>query len=180
MPVEKPIFQNKHYNTPGHAHELTFSCYRRQRYFNDDTLCEVFLEELQRVKEKHLFKIWAYVIMPNHVHLLIWPQETVYDIGKIMRVLKSKSALRSSKVLKDIEKTVNKETEFRFWQHGGGFDRNLWNGLAIHNAIAYIENNPVRSGLATSATEWRWSSAHARVVNKGLVPDVYKIPVLVK
>jgi hypothetical protein len=60
------------------------------------------------------------------------------------------------------------------------FNRNVWNGLAIHSAKAYIEENPVRSGLIKMLAEWRWSSGCARANKKGLVPEVFKIPVLLK
>jgi hypothetical protein len=43
--------------------------------------------------------------------------------------------------------TIGKKKVFRFWQAGGGFDRNLWNPKAIHSSIKYIEENPVRAGL---------------------------------
>ena len=69
---------------------------------------------------------------------------------------------------------------FRFWQAGGGFDRNLWNANAIHNAIKYIEHNPVRAGLVKKAEEWKWSSAHARHTNEGLLPEDLDIPILMK
>jgi REP element-mobilizing transposase RayT len=62
-----------HYNTPGDAHELTFSCYRRQTFFNDSVACHMFLDELNKSRGIYDFKLWAYVLMPHHVHLLIWP-----------------------------------------------------------------------------------------------------------
>ncbi|MBN1307435.1 MAG: transposase [Chitinispirillaceae bacterium] len=74
----------KHYNTPGHAHELTFSCYRRKNYLRDDVACELFLSELERARSEHQFRIWAYVLMPNHVHLLIWPMNSEYAIERIV------------------------------------------------------------------------------------------------
>ena len=64
---------------------------------------------------------------------------------------------------------------FRFWQTGGGFDRNLWNAKAIHSSINYIEANPVRAGLVEKPEDWQWSSAHARVYKEGLIPDSYAI-----
>ena len=73
---------------------------------------------------------------------------------------------------------INDKKVFRFWQAGGGFDRNLWNTDALHSSIAYIENNPVRTGLAASPENWLWSSAHARKYGTGLVPDDSDIPVL--
>ena len=112
--MEKPLFKKKHFNTPGHAHELTFSCYRRRRYFENEKVCEIFMEELEKTKVKYEFKLWAYVIMPNQIHLLIWPQKPDYDISKIMQDLKSKSALRSSRILKNAWQHHEEDKGFRF------------------------------------------------------------------
>ena len=49
------------------------------------------------------------------------------------------------------------------WQRGGGFDRNLFSHILIRQAIAYIEDNPVRKGLASDPSDWKWSSARARL-----------------
>jgi len=56
-------------------------------------------------------------------------------------------------------------------------DRTLWNPKAIHDSIGYIEANPVRLKLISSSEEWLWSSARARKTGKGVVPDVYTMPV---
>jgi putative transposase len=131
----------KHYNTPGHVHELTFCCYHRYDYLGDATACELFLSELERCRAEHDFKLWAYVLMPNHVHLLIWPCQNIYDIARILNDTKGRIAkqYRDCLLEKDadkfkkflvLDKSKNREV-FRFWQTGGGFDRNLWNGWPI-------------------------------------------------
>ncbi|MBD3343516.1 MAG: hypothetical protein GF401_00465 [Chitinivibrionales bacterium] len=74
----------KHYNTVGHAHELTFCCYHRYDYFSDSIACEIFLTELEKSRKEHEFELWAYVLTPNHVHLLIWPRQNTYDISRIL------------------------------------------------------------------------------------------------
>jgi hypothetical protein len=61
----------KHYDTPGHAHELTFSCYHRYDHFSNSAACKLFLSELERSRKEDDFELWAYVLMPNHVHLLM-------------------------------------------------------------------------------------------------------------
>lgn len=66
---------------------------------------------------------------------------------------------------------------FRFWQAGGGFDRNLWNAKAIHSSIDYIEANPVRAGRVAAPEEWQWSFAYARLCNQGVIPDRADIPI---
>jgi putative transposase len=187
--MNKPNFKTlKHYNTPGHAHELTFSCYRRQNYLNDHVACELFLSELEKTRDEHQFRIWAYVLMPNHVHLLIWPMNETYAIDRILNNFKGKAAKKyrdfilATQPAKFNEFTVKdnskKREVFRFWQPGGGFDRNLWNAKAIHDSIGYIEANPVRKKLSATPGEYRWSSANARVNNVGLIPDRFDLRVV--
>ena len=73
-----------------------------------------------------------------------------------------------------IEKGCQKH---RFWQRGGGFDRNMWNPKAIYDAIEYIETNPVRAKLVTSPHEWNWSSARVRKRKEGIVPEIISLPI---
>ena len=167
--MAKKLFQNRHDNTPGHAHELTFSCYRKKQYFNDRAACLVILDEIETARKTFNLDIWAYVIMPNHVHLLFWPRNHSYDIAEIQRVIKGRTSRRYSELLLqqcperyEAFKVYSRgEMQFRFWQRGGGFDRNLWNNRPIHDSILYIENNPVRNGFMATADRWEWSSGYA-------------------
>lgn len=174
-----------HYNTPGHAHELTFSCYQGFKYFDDPVACEMLIDILNESRKLYQFSLWAYVIMPNHVHLLIWPANAGYDIAKIGSGIKGILSKRYGKHLFENDRqrrnqflvTSHGLKTFRFWQPGGGFDRNLWNSMPVHNSIKYIEANPVRRGLAGSPEKYRWSSAWARATGEGAVPDIFDIPV---
>ena len=69
---------------------------------------------------------------------------------------------------------------YRFWQRGGGHDRNLREPEAIHAEIEYMHNNPVRRGLVARAEDWPWSSAawYAGVREVVLVPDAASVPPL--
>jgi putative transposase len=167
--MPKDLYRNRHYNTPGHAHELTFSCYRREPYFNDPVVNKMLLEEIENSRQAFNFDLWAYVIMPNHVHLLFWPKNHNYDIAEIQRRIKGRISHNYSEWLLG-NNPCQYETylvndrgkkQYRFWQRGGGFDRNLWNNRPIYDSIMYIENNPVRKGLVRMANEWEWSSAFA-------------------
>jgi putative transposase len=185
--MSEPCHRKKlqHYNTPGHAHELTFSCYRRQCFFDHSAACRILLDEIDRSRTIYKFNLWAYVIMPHHVHLLIWPLNHQYDIGRIESGIKGVMAKRYRKYLSENHPdkldslliSMGIEQRFIFWQKGGGFDRNLWNAKAIHAAIRYIEDNPVRAGLVASSEEWQWSSAWARSQTKGVIPDIFAMPV---
>jgi putative transposase len=124
--------------------------------------------------------------MPNHVHVLIKPVESDYSIAAVTKSIKGRFAKGYLKYLMEsgntrllrkcsvIEKGCPKH---RFWQRGGGFDRNIWNPKAVYDAVSYIEANPVRAKLVSSPEEWRWSSARARKNQKGIVPDTFCLPV---
>ena len=141
-----------HWNTPGHAHELTFSCYRRADYLADDKACVMFIEELEKSRKIYSFKIWAYVLMHTHVHLLIWPENTSYDIAKILSGTKGimskryRLFLRETKRVRHDDLCINKRGKQSF---------------------NYIEANPVRSRLVASPVDWKWSSAYSRFHKTG-------------
>jgi putative transposase len=162
-----------HYNTPGHAHELTFWCLRHLRLFNDPLARELFLQELSRARTAYRFKLFAYVIMPTHVHLVIGPSDQKYDIMRIRNGIKGCFLRRYRTALRGQEPGINGDGSFGFWEMGGGEDRNLWNAGAISDSISYIEANPVRSFLAGAPDEWEASSAYARQYGIGMMPDAF-------
>src|SRR5947209_4669551 len=59
------------YNEPGHAHELTFSCFRRLPLLNRDRCRRWFLAALESGRQRRHLALWAYVIMPEHVHVIV-------------------------------------------------------------------------------------------------------------
>jgi putative transposase len=64
--------RNKSYNEPGHAHELTFSCFKRLPLLSRDRTRRWFLEALDTARLRLQLALWAYVIMPEHVHVIVW------------------------------------------------------------------------------------------------------------
>jgi REP element-mobilizing transposase RayT len=113
--MEKKTFRNRHYNTPGHAHEITFSVYRKQNIFMDKCACEIPLEELGEARKEFSFHIWAYVVMPTYVHLLIWPVKNPYKIEYITKAIKGRMD-----ILKDYKIIDKGISQYRIWQKGGG------------------------------------------------------------
>ena len=111
----------KHYNSQGHVHELTFSCYHRYKYLNDPIACEMFIEELFQSKEEHQFQLWAYVLMPNHVHLLIWPLNAKYNIASILNSMKG----RMAKKYRDQENFLRECLENRIYSEFSIFGEKL-------------------------------------------------------
>jgi putative transposase len=166
-------------NTPGHAHVLTFSCYRRYKFLTKDRTCEWLAEAINEARLDLGFQLWAYVFMPEHVHLLIWPFRPVYDVRSILHAIKAPVGRKAVEYLRDAAPewlpriTVAKKQRVRryFWQPGGGFDSNEIEPLAIFALIDYIHNNPVRRELVARPEDWRWSSAGWCEGKNSLVPD---------
>ena len=152
----------------GCAHELTFSCYNGKPLLADDRSREFMVDALARARQTHDFELWAYVIMPEHAHVLLLPRRADYRIAAILKSIKRSVARRAMRQLRASAPNAleafrvmrpSGRVEFRFWQQGGGYDRNLINTDAAWAAVEYIHLNPVRRGLADAPADWRWSSA---------------------
>lgn len=156
----------KHYNLPGHAHYLTFSCQKRMKLLATDQTRQWFLRALQLACSKWNVACWAYVIMPEHAHVLVYPRQPVYEIEDFIQTLKQSVAQKAINQLKRIQSPLLKKLEvspghYQFWLQSAGYDKNAVEEQAIHNVIEYIHNNPIRRELAATQLEWLWSSARA-------------------
>ncbi len=155
----------RRYNFPGHAHELTFSCYRNRAFLSSDRTCQYLADSIVQARQKHDFDLWAYVFMPDHAHLLICPRNPDYSISQILLSIKQSVSRKAIIYLKKHNPnglkslaTGQKHRPYHFWQAGGGYDRNISSTRTIINAVRYIHNNPVRRELASSAEQWYYSS----------------------
>jgi len=151
------------------AHCLTFSCFRRQPFLRSGRACGWFLQALGEAKRKHPFDLWAYVLMPEHVHLILWPRDGT-KISAILKGVKLSVANRclvwarahSRSFLTRMEdRRPSGAVSHRFWQRGGGYDRNLRNDREVHEKILYVHLNPIRRGLVRNPEDWPWSSVRA-------------------
>ena len=154
------------FNTEGEAHFVTFSCFQRRPFLSRDRTREYFIAGLERMRRLHHVNIWAYVIMPEHVHLLIYPVYADYDMEKMLATVKLSVSRRALGYLRKHNpaglrqlSTGQVHTPYRFWLAGGGYDRNTVSFRALKHMIEYTHNNPVRRGLALDAVAWKWSSA---------------------
>jgi len=75
----------KYYDDPGHVPESTFSCYRRMRLLTNDDGWRRLARGIDRACEKHTFHLAAFVFMPGHVRLLVWPQAPAAPIGPLLQ-----------------------------------------------------------------------------------------------
>jgi putative transposase len=84
------------YNVPGHAHELTFSCYRKFEFLKAERTCLWLAEAIEAVRTEMDVGLWAYVFMPDHVHLIIRPRRPVYDVASILRAIEEPVGRRAA------------------------------------------------------------------------------------
>jgi REP-associated tyrosine transposase len=97
---------------------------------------------------RQFYDLLSWVVMPDHIHMVILPK---CPLPEIMRWLKAATANRVNRLLGRRGQA--------FW-HREYFDRWIRSDEQLQSAIAYVEDNPVRKGLAMCAEEWRWSSAY--------------------
>lgn len=83
----------RHYDHLNTARFVTFSCYRRLPLLTSDLVIQTVVDELAAVRTRHLFRLLGYVIMPEHVHLVIHPRPES-KLGLVIAEFKSRSAAR--------------------------------------------------------------------------------------
>jgi putative transposase len=158
----------RHFHEPGDCHELTFSCYRRLPLLTNDTWRRRLSESIDEAMRAFSFRLVAFVYMPEHVHLLVYPTTADPEIDALLAAIKRPYSAAIKKLLVEAKSPLLKKltvrerpgrTVFRYWQEGPGYDRNLSTEEVVLAAIDYIHLNPVRRGLCTSAADWKWSSA---------------------
>jgi putative transposase len=151
------------------AHFLTCSCLRRQPFFSGRQSPQWFLDAVGAARDRGLFELWGFVIMPEHAHLVILPAEAV-TISRILWAIKrpvGKVCLQWVKtnspsfLQRFADVWPNGKVTHHFWERGGGYDRNLRSTHDVHEKIDYSHNNPVERGLVQRAEDWPWSSARA-------------------
>jgi putative transposase len=157
----------RHYDLPGDAHFLTFSCFRRLPLLSKDRTRNWLVESIAQARIRHELDLWAWVIMPEHVHLLIYPRNSTCSTSKILTSIKrpvAEKAIaylvgRRSRFLEQLTVRTKTRVYRRFWQAGPGRDHNIYDAATAHRVVEYVHNNPVRRGLVLRADEWNWSSA---------------------
>jgi len=164
----------KKLDLPGQAHYLTFSCFHNQLFLNKDRTRKWFIDALRNARDKHGFELWAWVIMQEHVHLLLLPRNGV-KVNKILTSVKLSVGKTASNWItenapdflpKMIDVQPNGKKATRFWQRGGGYDRNICSVEEVYEKINYIHKNPVRRGLVSHSEDWYWSSCRAYEYNE--------------
>jgi putative transposase len=88
------------YQEPGQPRELTFSCYRHYAFLGHDRTRTCFVEALDQARRKVGFQLWAYVLMPEHVHLLVYPGDAAEKMSRFLQAIKEPVARKALGYLK--------------------------------------------------------------------------------
>src|SRR5580658_3104802 len=130
------------YHQAGCFHFVTFSCYHRLAYLGTGTARSLFERSLEAMRLRYDFVVCGYVVMPEHVHLL---------------VSEPKKALLS-KAIQALKLSVSVQSRQRpFWQ-ARYYDFNVHNEAKCVEKLRYMHRNPVKRGLVEKPEQWRWSS----------------------
>ncbi len=141
---------------------MTFSCYRRLPLLNHPAIMDLFVSTLAAARDDLGFSLYAYVVMPEHVHVLFRPAAGG-EWARIALRVKISVARQVIGRWRELDAPIlarlrTRSGTYRFWQHGGGFDRNIRDREELAKEICYTHRNPVRRKLVQEPEQWRWSS----------------------
>ena len=126
------------------VHFLTFSCYRRQPFLASPHSRDLFELALEQSRIRYGFYVVGYVVMPEHVHLLM----TEPEHGTLASAVQAIKQSVSRKLIAGRE---------HFWQ-ARYYDFNVFTSKKRIEKLKYIHRNPVKRGLVERPEDWAWSS----------------------
>ena len=134
----------KRFQQAGQTHFVTFCCYHRHPSFANASSKQIFEIALERIRTSYQLCVYGYVVMPEHVHLLLGEPQS----GTLADAIKSLKQGVSRRLIGEAE---------HFWEKRY-YDFNIRNYRQFIEKLRYIHRNPVKSALCESPEDWEWSS----------------------
>jgi len=155
--------ENQQQPLPVHLRFLTFSCYHRMPLLNSDAIKDAFVENLLRAKKTTHFRLLAWVIMPDHVHMIIEPNLPDNPVAMVLSDLKGPFGnrilrtwkLRDPQMLKQV---TDRRGQPHFWEPDETLDTPITSYEQLDELVNRIHDNPVNRGLVRKPEDWPWSS----------------------
>ena len=147
-----------------HLHFITCSCYQRIPLLGSARRRDTFLRVLEKVRMRFAFEVEGFVVMPEHIHLLIG-EPAIGNPSKVMQVLKQETARKllpkpkrgTSRQQRSLFPEPEQSRKPQFWQRRF-YDFNVWSQHKRTEKLNYMHDNPVKRGLVTEPEQWKWSS----------------------
>jgi putative transposase len=146
----------------GHLHFITFSCYRRVPFLRSVRAKNTFVQILGEVRDRYGFSLVGYVVMPEHIHLLI-SEPTKGTPSTAIQVLKQRVSRRLRRKKRANAGQLNlsfeggEDSQPRFWQRRF-YDFNVWSLKKRVEELHYMHMNPLKRKLVDHPKDWPWSS----------------------
>ncbi len=149
------------YYGAGYLHFITFSCYHRRQLLGTPQRRHLFLKLLEQVRRSYKFVVVGYVVMPEHVHLLLSEPERT-NPSVVVQVLKQRFARRLLRAKRTrqhgLQRTLwEAEGEDHVWQRRF-YDFVVYSEHKRVEKLRYMHQNPAKRGLVLEPEQWRWSS----------------------
>ena len=150
----------RHFDNLNTGRFVTFSCYHRYQLLTHSPALCIFLSVLDDLRTKTDVSLLGYVVMPEHVHLVLHPPDGL-RLGRWIGELKSRSARKIFSVGHPDERRLSvgdgDDRRNQFWQPRC-YDHNCRNESTVKEKIEYCHKNPVTRGLVLTPGDWKWSS----------------------
>ena len=142
-----------------YTHFVTFSCYRRRRLLQHDRVKKIVLGVLRSQLAAQDARCVGYVLMPDHVHALVWFAKPG-QLALFMKQWKQRSSYSAKKLLSEEFSSYAAHTSDKdpFWQRKY-YAFEIYSRAKLEEKLTYMHLNPVRAGLVERTIDWPWSSA---------------------
>lgn len=155
------------YNLENYCHSVTTKIYRNRTIFKDETASELLIQIIYEVREKLGFKLIGFVVMPDHVHLMVVPDKK-NTISDVMRYIKGRFSRRYGKLSRGMNSPDYEVQDHRtgnlsrpnpkIWQESF-YDHVIRNRKEFNERLNYLYNNPVKANLVENPEDYKYSSA---------------------
>ncbi len=158
----------KIYDTLNQAHFVTFSCYRRRRLLDNDRAKRIVVHFLAAQLKNQNGTCIGFVVMPDHVHALLWFAEARM-LSTFMNQWKRRSSIQLKKILQQDMAAYLSKTQLQdpIWQ-ARYYSFNVYSEVKMKEKLTYMHNNPVRAGLTDRSEDWKFGSARWYFLKKSV------------
>ena len=164
----------RRYDVPGHTHFWSISTFRRLGFFHDDGVKAVVIDGLRLLQTSFGVCLTGYVIMPEHVHVMLYPHcrgcDNPTPASELLLAFKQHVGHHGKERLRDIWRRDGRLwcESLNRWARGDfghqviwnvrGYDFNIHEEGTLRTKLDYCHKNPITRGLVERAEDWRWSS----------------------